>query len=50
MSLTALNYLKCQGLADVILYVDEENTAALNLYKSIGFKQSGKDVLFKLKS
>ena len=50
MSLTALNYLKYQGLANVILYVDEENTAALNLYKSIGFKQSGKDVLFKLKS
>lgn len=50
LTLTALNYLKYQGLNDVILYVDEENTAALNLYKSIGFVQSGKDILFKLKS
>ena len=47
---TGLNYLKYQGIEDGILYVDEENSAALNLYKSLGFKQSGKDCLFKYKN
>ena len=47
---TGLNYLKYQGIEDGILYVDEENFAALNLYKSLGFKQSGKDCLFKYKN
>ena len=48
LTITALNYLKYQGLADVILYVDAENQAAINLYQSLGFKEFGKDLLFKL--
>jgi len=32
----------------VILYVDAENQAAINLYQSLGFKEFGKDLLFKL--
>ena len=47
---TGLNYLKYQGIENGILYVDEENSAALSLYKSLGFKQSGKDCLFKYKN
>ena len=48
LTITALNYLKYQGLNQVILYVDEENKAAINLYQSLGFNEFGKDLLFKL--
>jgi mycothiol synthase len=48
LTITALNYLKYQGLADVILYVDAENQSAIKLYQSLGFKEFGKDLLFKL--
>ena len=45
---TALNYLKYQGLTDAMLYVDFDNKAALNLYDSLGFKLSSKDILYRL--
>jgi mycothiol synthase len=47
LTATALNYLKYQGLKDVMLYVDAENLAAIALYKSLGFKQFGRDVLYR---
>jgi len=50
LTITALNYLKYQGLSDAMLYVDFENKAALNLYESLGFNQSGMDILYKLKA
>ena len=50
LTITALNYLKYQGLNDAMLYVDFDNKAALNLYNSLGLKESGKDVLYRLKS
>ena len=50
LTITGLNYLKYQGLNSAMLYVDAENQAAFNLYKSLGFVESGKDVLYKLKS
>jgi len=34
---TALNYLKQNGLNQVMLYVDADNAKALNLYESLGF-------------
>ena len=34
---TALNYLKQKGLNQVMLYVDADNSKALNLYESLGF-------------
>jgi mycothiol synthase len=49
LTITALNYLKYQGLSDAMLYVDFDNKAALNLYQSLGFTQSGMDILYKLK-
>ena len=50
LTITVLNYLKYRGLASVMLYVDEENLAAVSLYKSLGFEQSGKDLMYRLKS
>jgi mycothiol synthase len=50
LTITGLNYLKYQGLNSAMLYVDENNQAAFNLYKSLGFLESGKDVMYKLKS
>ena len=50
LTITGLNYLKYQGLNSVMLYVDEDNHSAFNLYKSLGFIESGKDVMYKLKS
>jgi len=50
LTITALNYLKYQGLTDAMLYVDFDNTRALKLYKSLGFTESGKDILYRLKN
>jgi mycothiol synthase len=50
LTITGLNYLKYQGLSTAMLYVDEDNQKAVNLYKSLGFVESGKDVMYKLKS
>lgn len=47
LTITALNYLKYQGLKDAMLYVDFDNKAALKLYDSLGFELSSKDVLYK---
>jgi predicted GNAT family acetyltransferase len=33
-----------------MLYVDFDNKAALNLYNSLGFELSSKDVLYRLKA
>jgi len=48
--ITALNYLKYQGLSNAMLYVDLDNKAALNLYQSLGFTKSGMDILYRLKA
>jgi mycothiol synthase len=50
LTITALNYLNYQGLNDAMLYVDYDNTRALKLYKSLGFTESGKDILYRLKN
>ncbi len=50
LTITALNYLKYQGLSNAILYVDFDNKVALNLYQSLGFTKSGMDILYKLKA
>jgi mycothiol synthase len=50
LTITALNYLKYQGLTEAMLYVDFDNAKALKLYNSLGFTESGKDILYRLKS
>ncbi len=50
LTITGLNYLKYQGLNNVMLYVGVENKPAFNLYKSLGFNEFGGDVMYRVKS
>jgi mycothiol synthase len=46
LTLIGLQYLRSRGLPEVMLYVDEDNAAAIRLYESLGFAHSGTDVMF----
>jgi mycothiol synthase len=46
LTVIGLRYLRSLGLAEVMLYVDETNTAAISLYAALGFEHSGTDVMF----
>jgi mycothiol synthase len=46
LTLIGVRYLATLGLAEVMLYVDETNTAAIGLYSSLGFVHAGTDVMF----
>jgi mycothiol synthase len=50
LTITALNYLKYQGLDQAMLYVDFDNSRALKLYHSLSFTEIGRDILYRLKS
>jgi len=47
LTLAGLRYLRSRGLGQVMLYVDESNTAAIRLYESLGFTHWGTDVMFR---
>jgi len=47
LTLAGLQYLRSRGLSQVMLYVDESNTAAIRLYESLGFTHWGTDVMFR---
>lgn len=47
LTITGLNYLKYQGLNNVMLYVGVENKPAFKLYKSLGFNEFGSDVMYR---
>lgn len=48
VTIAGLKHLRYQGIFSAMLYVDEKNTAAINLYKSVGFTEWGRDVLYRL--
>jgi mycothiol synthase len=47
LTLTGLRHLRDRGLPTVMLYVDEENTAAIGLYGALGFEHTGTDVMYR---
>jgi mycothiol synthase len=47
LTLIGLRYLRSRGLFQVMLYVDESNTAAIRLYESLGFTHWETDVMFR---
>jgi mycothiol synthase len=49
LTITGLNYLKYQGLNNVMLYVGVENKPAFNLYKSLDFNEFGSDIMYRVK-
>lgn len=46
LTLAGLRYLRIRGLFQVMLYVDETNTAAIGMYEAIGFSHWGTDVMY----
>ena len=47
LTLVGLRYLRSRGLFQVMLYVDESNTAAIGLYESLGFTHWDTDVMYR---
>jgi mycothiol synthase len=47
LTITGLAHLRARGLARVLLYVDEENAAAIRLYESLGFTRWSTDVMYR---
>ena len=48
LTLIGLRYLRSRGLSQVMLYVDETNSAAIGLYESLGFTHWDTDVMYSM--
>ena len=46
LTVAGMRHLAEQGLDEILLYVDAENTAAFRLYESLGFERWHVDVMF----
>lgn len=47
LTLAGLAHLRSRGLTQVMLYVDESNTAAIRLYEKLGFTRWDVDVMYR---
>ena len=47
LTLAGLDHLRDRGLSTALLYVDADNTAAISLYRSLGFAPWDSDTLFR---
>lgn len=50
LTLHGMNHLASSGLEKIVLYVDDENRAAVSLYNSLGFGVDNTDVMFSSNS
>jgi mycothiol synthase len=47
LTVTGLNYLRRRGLAEVMLYADEDNTTAIQMYRNLGFARWRTDAMYR---
>src|ERR1022692_1634884 len=47
LTLAGLHHLRDLGLETAMLYVDEDNTAAIRMYKALGFTRTRTDVMYR---
>lgn len=47
LTIAGLDYLRALGLAEVMLYVDGDNTPAVRLYERLGFRRWHTDVMYR---
>ena len=47
MTIAGLAYMRRKTLSTAMLYVDAENAPAIALYKSLGFSEWGRDVMYR---
>jgi mycothiol synthase len=47
LTLAGLAHLRHRGLTDVMLYVDEDNTAAVRMYTALGFSRWSTDAMYR---
>jgi mycothiol synthase len=47
VTIAGLKHLRYEGIFSAMLYVDADNASAIKLYSSLGFKEWGRDVLYR---
>ncbi len=47
VTIAGLKHLRYEGIFSAMLYVDADNESAIKLYKSLGFTEWGRDVLYR---